>query len=77
VNQAAGGVTEIDSLTGARGIAALSIALAHIGLNVNVGPYNLGCFAIIGMPMFFTLSGFIIHYVYAAPMSQGRGFGAA
>lgn len=49
----------IDSLTGLRFIAAFTIALGH---------YYQSWLEVsgIGMPLFFTLSGFIIHYVYAA-----------
>jgi peptidoglycan/LPS O-acetylase OafA/YrhL len=63
---------EIESLTGARAIAALSIALAHIGVNVSLGIIEMRDLSIIGMPLFFTLSGFVIHYVYAAQFSEGR-----
>lgn len=56
----------IPSLTGLRFIAALTIAITHFtgglghsiyGVTTEVSP--------LGMPLFFTLSGFIIHYVYA------------
>lgn len=49
----------IDALTGLRFVAAFTIALGHYyepWLEVSG----------IGMPLFFTLSGFIIHYVYSA-----------
>jgi peptidoglycan/LPS O-acetylase OafA/YrhL len=58
---------EILPLTGLRGIAAATIAVTHLsvalkltiaGFPVNVSP--------IGMPLFFTLSGFVVHYVYAS-----------
>ncbi|HWB48167.1 MAG TPA: acyltransferase [Stellaceae bacterium] len=48
----------IDALTGLRFVAAFSIVLGHAyrpWLEVTA----------IGMPLFFTLSGFIIHYVYS------------
>ncbi len=48
----------LDALTGLRFVAALTIALGHteaLWLEITG----------IGMPLFFTLSGFIIHYVYA------------
>ena len=65
----------IDALTGLRFVAAFTIALGHYyqpWLEV----------AGIGMPLFFTLSGFIIHYVYAASFAAGwrpatREFGVA
>ena len=49
----------IASLTGIRFVAALTIVLGHIYSPV-------GFLTAIGMPLFFTLSGFIIHYVYSA-----------
>ena len=55
----------LDALTGLRFIAAFSIALGH-----SYAPW-LETTAI-GMPLFFTLSGFIIHYVYAEPFASGR-----
>jgi peptidoglycan/LPS O-acetylase OafA/YrhL len=54
----------LDALTGLRFVAALTIALGH-------------CYQPwleltgIGMPLFFTLSGFIIHYVYADVFAGG------
>jgi peptidoglycan/LPS O-acetylase OafA/YrhL len=65
----AGGVTElvpranIDSLTGLRFVAALTIALGHTDA-------ILGILTLIGMPLFFTLSGFVIHYVYSEEFSR-------
>lgn len=52
----------IDALTGLRAVAAFSIVLGHAyrpWLEVTA----------IGMPLFFTLSGFIIHYVYSDAFS--------
>ncbi len=54
----------IDALTGLRFVAAFTIALGHYyqpWLEVSG----------IGMPLFFTLSGFVIHYVYAAGFAAG------
>jgi peptidoglycan/LPS O-acetylase OafA/YrhL len=48
----------IDALTGLRFIAAFSIVLGHAYMGI-------ASVTAIGMPLFFTLSGFIIHYVYA------------
>jgi peptidoglycan/LPS O-acetylase OafA/YrhL len=53
----------IDALTGLRFIAAFLIVLGH--------SYNPWLeVTAIGMPLFFTLSGFIIHYVYAEAFGQ-------
>jgi peptidoglycan/LPS O-acetylase OafA/YrhL len=54
----------IASLTGIRFIAALTIVLGHTYSPVAV-------VMAIGMPLFFTLSGFIIHYVYSAEFAGG------
>jgi peptidoglycan/LPS O-acetylase OafA/YrhL len=57
---------QIASLTGVRFLAAFSIVIGHvlpISLTVfGTSPHGLTA---IGMPLFFTLSGFIIHYSYA------------
>ena len=58
----------IDALTGLRFVAAFTIVLGH-----SYSPW-LEVTAI-GMPLFFTLSGFIIHYVYSEAF--GRGWGRA
>ncbi len=54
----------IDALTGLRFIAAFTIAFGHSY------PDWLAV-AGIGMPLFFTLSGFIIHYVYSEAFGAG------
>lgn len=54
----------ISSLTGIRFVAAATIALGHTYSPVDV-------LTTIGMPLFFTLSGFIIHYVYSAEFAAG------
>jgi peptidoglycan/LPS O-acetylase OafA/YrhL len=54
----------LDALTGLRFIAAFTIVLGHtetVWLEITG----------IGMPLFFTLSGFIIHYVYADAFASG------
>jgi peptidoglycan/LPS O-acetylase OafA/YrhL len=54
----------IDALTGLRFVAAFTIVLGHLyqpWLEITG----------IGMPLFFTLSGFIIHYVYADVFAGG------
>src|ERR1700758_3399164 len=58
----------IDPLTGLRSVAALTIALGHISAMFSVLTF-------IGMPLFFTLSGFVIHYVYSE--NFGRNWRAA
>ena len=59
-------VGEIPSLTALRFIAAACIILGHAQISrfLHIGgiPIDIG---ILGMPLFFCLSGFIIHYVYA------------
>lgn len=60
----------IDELTGLRGLAALLILLNHILLLVpylrktSVNPF-LSHLGLVGMSLFFTLSGFVIYYNYA------------
>lgn len=56
----------IDALTGLRFVAAFTIVLGH-----SYGPWLE--ITAIGMPLFFTLSGFIIHYVYSEAFGQGWG----
>jgi peptidoglycan/LPS O-acetylase OafA/YrhL len=54
----------LDALTGLRFVAAFTIAIGHteaVWLEITG----------IGMPLFFTLSGFIIHYVYADVFAGG------
>jgi peptidoglycan/LPS O-acetylase OafA/YrhL len=56
----------LDALTGLRFIAAWCIVMAHLTTGSGYRPFGLE-FALspAGMPLFFTLSGFIIHYVYS------------
>jgi peptidoglycan/LPS O-acetylase OafA/YrhL len=62
---------EIPALTGLRFVAAATIVLAHFGVGSGVVLFGLpNAISAIGMPLFFTLSGFIIHYVYAAPFAR-------
>lgn len=55
---------DLDALTGLRFVAAFTIALGH-----SYGPILE--ITALGMPLFFTLSGFIIHYVYAEAFRSG------
>lgn len=63
---------QIASLTGVRFIAAFSVAFGHalpVSLTIlGTSPHGLTA---IGMPLFFTLSGFIIHYSYAHAFAAG------
>src|SRR5258708_33229458 len=54
----------IDALTGLRFVAAFTIAFGH------AHPTWLSITGV-SMPLFFTLSGFIIHYVYADSFARG------
>jgi len=55
----------LEALTGLRFIAAACIVIAHLTA-AGYAPFGLRYdFAPAGMPLFFTLSGFIIHYVYS------------
>jgi peptidoglycan/LPS O-acetylase OafA/YrhL len=64
---------EVLALTGLRFFAAASIFLAHFAENgrYSLGaslfgiPLSLASLAALGMPLFFTLSGFVIHYRYS------------
>ena len=56
----------IDSLTGLRFIAASTIALGHTDGRFEV-------LTLLGMPLFFTLSGFVIHYVYSEEFARNWG----
>jgi peptidoglycan/LPS O-acetylase OafA/YrhL len=60
------GERDILPLTGLRFIAASSIAFGHGVSLVEPAGLRLHQMTAIGMPLFFTLSGFVIHYVYSA-----------
>lgn len=51
-------------LTGIRFVAAFTIAAGHTY-------HSIDALTMIGMPLFFTLSGFIIHYVYSGAFAAG------
>lgn len=74
----------LPALTGLRLIAALSVALAHGAAatlridpasNLSVVKYWLAVGAGLGMPLFFVLSGFVIHYNYATRIFTSGGKG--
>lgn len=68
----------IPALTGLRCVAALSVAVGHsLPVNLSVLGTSLHGLTGIGMPLFFTLSGFIIHYSYSDAFVSGwRGAAA-
>ncbi len=65
----------IDELTGLRGVAALFILLNHTCLLLSKVQQSsisaaLNCFGIMGMDLFFILSGFVIHYNYCHKLKE-------
>src|SRR5947207_2900022 len=74
----------IPSLTGLRFLAALSVAISHATTLIMPmkGPAGawyiiLESLAGIGMPLFFVLSGFVIHYNYSETIKHERLRGIA
>jgi peptidoglycan/LPS O-acetylase OafA/YrhL len=66
-----GKAPDIPALTGVRFIAAATIVWAHFAESSEFSLFGLRSpISVIGMPLFFTLSGFIVHYVYAAPFAK-------
>jgi peptidoglycan/LPS O-acetylase OafA/YrhL len=62
---------EIPALTGLRFVAAATIVLAHFAIGSGAVLFGLPhAISAVGMPLFFTLSGFIIHYVYAGAFTR-------
>jgi peptidoglycan/LPS O-acetylase OafA/YrhL len=67
-----GKAPDIPALTGLRFVAAATIVLAHFAEGSQFAFFGLRSpISVIGMPLFFALSGFIVHYVYAAPFADG------
>src|ERR1700693_460568 len=67
-----GKAPDIPALTGLRFVAAATIFLAHFAEGSGVALLGLRSpISVIGMPLFFTLSGFIVHYIYAAAFAKG------
>ena len=61
---------DLDALTGLRFIAASCIVIAHLTAT-GYAPFGWRFdLAPAGMPLFFTLSGFIIHYVYSSDFAH-------
>src|SRR5262249_6371288 len=61
----------IRPLTGLRFFAAISVALAHYAGAAKYTIFGLTLdTSALGMPVFFTLSGFVIHYVYAGTFAR-------
>ena len=69
----------VDALTGLRFLAAASILITH---TANwTAPFNTAnpvsavasVIGVYGMPLFFVLSGFVIHYNYAGCFASGHG----
>jgi peptidoglycan/LPS O-acetylase OafA/YrhL len=66
-----GKAPDIPALTGLRFVAAATVAFAHFAEGSGFAPFGLRSpVSVIGMPLFFTLSGFIVHYVYAGSFAQ-------
>jgi peptidoglycan/LPS O-acetylase OafA/YrhL len=66
-----GKAPDIPALTGLRFVAAATIVFAHFAEGSEFRPFGLHSpISVIGMPLFFTLSGFIVHYVYAGSFAR-------
>jgi peptidoglycan/LPS O-acetylase OafA/YrhL len=66
-----GKAPDIPALTGLRFVAAATVAYAHFAEESGFAPFGLRSpISVIGMPLFFTLSGFIVHYVYAGSFAK-------
>jgi peptidoglycan/LPS O-acetylase OafA/YrhL len=68
-------ITEIPALTGLRFVAAFSILLGHTvewtsPFTTDTPIFHITAISIYGMPLFFVLSGFVIHLNYARHFQQ-------
>jgi peptidoglycan/LPS O-acetylase OafA/YrhL len=67
-----GKAPDIPALTGLRFVAAATIVWAHFAEGSQFALLGLRSpVSVIGMPLFFTLSGFIVHYIYSAAFAKG------
>jgi peptidoglycan/LPS O-acetylase OafA/YrhL len=66
---------KLDALTGLRYVAALCVLLAHIACSFPAGAIKkyTNTLSGIGMPLFFTLSGFLMIYNYSASFQTSYG----
>jgi len=66
-----GKAPDIPALTGLRLVAAATVVFAHFAEGSQFSLFGLRSpISVIGMPLFFTLSGFIVHYVYAGTFAK-------
>jgi peptidoglycan/LPS O-acetylase OafA/YrhL len=67
------GNARLDSLTGLRYCAAMTVVISHVVGNIpELRSTVLSNLSGIGMPLFFTLSGFLMCYNYYAEFAEGR-----
>lgn len=65
--------TKLDALTGLRYLAAMTVVFAHVAIgNADLAKTILPALSAIGMPLFFTLSGFLMCYNYYADFAEWR-----
>lgn len=63
----------LDALTGLRYLAAMTVVISHVSQNQEVlRRQALIGLSVIGMPLFFTLSGFLMSYNYYRDFAEGR-----
>ena len=65
--------TRLDALTGLRYFAAMSVVLSHVAnANADLNGSILSQLSAVGMPLFFSLSGFLMSYNYFTPFAERR-----